>query len=94
MAKRVDRKLQILQTLAQMLEAPASEKITTAALAAKLDVSEAALYRLLASRLPETTIVSIGHRSTLVAFHRRRMVLERQGDRYRLREAALDPAGA
>ena len=50
MAKRVDRKLQILQTLAQMLEAPASEKITTAALAAKLDVSEAALYRHFASK--------------------------------------------
>ncbi len=40
-----DRKAQILQTLAQMLENPAAEKITTAALAAKLDVSEAALYR-------------------------------------------------
>jgi TetR/AcrR family transcriptional regulator len=50
MARRVDRKLQILQTLAQMLEAPASEKITTAALAAKLDVSEAALYRHFASK--------------------------------------------
>jgi len=50
MAKRVDRKLQILQTLAQMLEAPASEIITTAALAAKLDVSEAALYRHFASK--------------------------------------------
>jgi TetR/AcrR family transcriptional regulator len=40
-----ERKLQILQTLAQMLEVPAAEKITTAALAARLDVSEAALYR-------------------------------------------------
>ncbi|MDH5536145.1 MAG: nucleoid occlusion factor SlmA [Betaproteobacteria bacterium] len=40
-----DRKAQILQTLAQMLETPAAEKITTAALAAKLEVSEAALYR-------------------------------------------------
>ena len=50
MGKRGDRKLQILQTLAQMLEAPASEKITTAALAARLDVSEAALYRHFASK--------------------------------------------
>ena len=50
MAKRGDRKLQILQTLAEMLEAPASEKITTAALAARLDVSEAALYRHFASK--------------------------------------------
>ena len=38
-----ERKLQILQTLAAMLENPKSEKITTAALAARLDVSEAAL---------------------------------------------------
>jgi TetR/AcrR family transcriptional regulator len=50
MAKRGDRKLQILQTLAAMLEAPAAEKITTAALAARLDVSEAALYRHFASK--------------------------------------------
>src|SRR5215204_6076059 len=45
MARTGDRKSQILQTLAHMLENPASEKVTTAALAAKLDVSEAALYR-------------------------------------------------
>lgn len=42
---RGERKNQILQTLAQMLENPTAEKITTAALAARLDVSEAALYR-------------------------------------------------
>ena len=40
-----ERKQQILETLAKMLEAPKQEKITTAALAARLDVSEAALYR-------------------------------------------------
>jgi TetR/AcrR family transcriptional regulator len=40
-----ERKQQILETLAKMLEAPKREKITTAALAARLDVSEAALYR-------------------------------------------------
>ncbi|HYD63020.1 MAG TPA: nucleoid occlusion factor SlmA [Noviherbaspirillum sp.] len=45
-----ERKLQILQTLATMLEHPKGEKITTAALAAKLDVSEAALYRHFASK--------------------------------------------
>jgi len=45
-----ERKLQILQTLAQMLEKPSAEKITTASLAAKLDVSEAALYRHFASK--------------------------------------------
>jgi TetR/AcrR family transcriptional regulator len=45
-----ERKLQILQTLAQMLEKPSAEKVTTAALAARLDVSEAALYRHFASK--------------------------------------------
>jgi TetR/AcrR family transcriptional regulator len=45
MAKTGERKAQILQVLAEMLENPASEKVTTAALAARLDVSEAALYR-------------------------------------------------
>lgn len=45
-----ERKLQILQTLAAMLENPKGEKITTAALAARLAVSEAALYRHFASK--------------------------------------------
>jgi TetR/AcrR family transcriptional regulator len=45
-----ERRLQILQTLASMLETPRGEKITTAALAGKLDVSEAALYRHFASK--------------------------------------------
>ena len=44
------RKLQILQALAAMLEQPKGEKITTAALAARLEVSEAALYRHFASK--------------------------------------------
>jgi TetR/AcrR family transcriptional regulator len=43
--KTGERKDQILQALAEMLEQPAGEKITTAALAARLRVSEAALYR-------------------------------------------------
>ena len=42
--------MQILQTLAGMLELPGSERVTTAALAAKLEVSEAALYRHFASK--------------------------------------------
>jgi TetR/AcrR family transcriptional regulator len=42
--------VQILQALATMLEQPGAERITTAALAAKLDVSEAALYRHFASK--------------------------------------------
>ncbi len=45
-----ERRLQILQTLAAMLEDPKGEKITTAALAARLDCSEAALYRHFASK--------------------------------------------
>ena len=45
-----ERKLQILQALAQMLENPKGDRITTAALAAKLEVSEAALYRHFASK--------------------------------------------
>jgi len=49
-SKPGERKLQILQTLAAMLETPRAEKVTTAALAAKLEVSEAALYRHFASK--------------------------------------------
>ena len=45
-----DRKQKILETLAHMLENPKREKITTASLAAKLDVSEAALYRHFANK--------------------------------------------
>ena len=49
-SKPGERKQQILETLAAMLEKPAREKITTASLAEKLDVSEAALYRHFASK--------------------------------------------
>jgi TetR/AcrR family transcriptional regulator len=45
-----ERRIQILQTLAAMLEQPAGERITTASLAARLQVSEAALYRHFASK--------------------------------------------
>ncbi len=45
-----ERRLQILQTLANMLEQPGSERVTTAALAARIGVSEAALYRHFASK--------------------------------------------
>jgi len=45
-----ERRIQILHALAEMLEQPSAEKITTAALAARLDVSEAALYRHFASK--------------------------------------------
>ncbi|WGR95472.1 ABC transporter ATP-binding protein/permease [Bradyrhizobium sp. ISRA443] len=49
--------------------------------------SEAALYKLIAEKLPATTVVSIGHRSTLDAFHQRNIALVRDGDRFTLREA-------
>ncbi|MDP4028440.1 MAG: nucleoid occlusion factor SlmA [Gallionella sp.] len=49
-SKPGERKLQILQAVAQMLEQPKGEKITTAALAARLELSEAALYRHFASK--------------------------------------------
>ncbi len=49
-AKPGERRTQILHTLAEMLENPRGEKITTALLAKQLDVSEAALYRHFASK--------------------------------------------
>ena len=45
-----ERRIQILHALASMLEQPGVERVTTAALAARLDVSEAALYRHFASK--------------------------------------------
>src|SRR6202521_3701089 len=51
------------------------------------EASEAALYRLLEERLPATTIVSIGHRSTLKAFHQRNVTLVRDGDQFALKDA-------
>jgi putative ATP-binding cassette transporter len=51
--------------------------------------SEAALYQLLAAKLPETTIVSIGHRSTLEAFHQRHVAMVHDGDRFTVQDAAI-----
>ena len=56
------------------------------------EASEAALYKLLEKRLPDCTIISIGHRSTLAAFHTRRFTFERAGDHYELKEGRLAPA--
>ena len=56
--------------------------------------SEAALYKLLKERLPNATIISIGHRSTLAAFHKRGLRLEREGELFRVREAALGAAAS
>ena len=49
---------------------------------------EAELYAMLKQRLPETTIISIGHRSTLAALHRRHLEMAPDGDRFTLRDAA------
>ncbi|MFN5672803.1 ATP-binding cassette domain-containing protein, partial [Bradyrhizobium sp.] len=54
--------------------------------------SEAALYRLLADSLPDTAVVSIGHRSTLDAFHQRNVALVRDGDRFTLHDRVEAPA--
>ena len=48
--------------------------------------SEAVLYRLIEEKLPATTIVSIGHRSTLQAFHQRNVALMRDGEQFTLRD--------
>ena len=49
---------------------------------------EADVYAVLAERLPKTTIISIGHRSTLGAFHRRRLEMTPQGDHFTPRDEA------
>ena len=56
------------------------------------EAAEAALYRLLQERLKHTTIISIGHRSTLNAFHGRRVVLVADEDTFRAREVPLASA--
>jgi vitamin B12/bleomycin/antimicrobial peptide transport system ATP-binding/permease protein len=53
------------------------------------EAAEAALYKLLDERLAKTTIVSIGHRATLAAFHSRRLSFKREGGHYALREGSL-----
>jgi putative ATP-binding cassette transporter len=56
------------------------------------EAPEEALYKLLQERLPNTTLVSIGHRSTLDAFHRRRLSFERDGERHNVKQAAIEAA--
>ncbi len=56
--------------------------------------SEATLYRLLEQKLTTTTIVSIGHRSTLEAFHQRNVRLAREGDLFALEDRQRDPVSS
>src|SRR5215813_1198113 len=53
------------------------------------ELAEATLYKLIEERFPDTTLVSIGHRATLAPFHRRRLVMVRDGERHRLQEQAV-----
>jgi putative ATP-binding cassette transporter len=53
------------------------------------EAAEAMLYRLLQERLPAATIISIGHRSTLGTFHRRRVGFIREANRYDVRDVPL-----
>jgi len=55
--------------------------------------SEDRLYRLLTEKLPQATIVSIGHRSTLDAFHTRKVALVEDGEIHVLGKAG-EPARA
>lgn len=73
-----ERRVQILQALAAMLESPESDRITTAALAARLGVSEAALYRHFASKAQmfEGLIEFIEHSIFSLA----NQILERESD--------------
>lgn len=50
------------------------------------EAAEKAVYQLIEERLAGTTLVSIGHRSTLAAFHRRRLSFKREGDRFQVRD--------
>jgi putative ATP-binding cassette transporter len=58
------------------------------------EASEAVLYRALAERLPGATIVSIGHRSTLGAFHTRRVDMQARAGEPALLVGAVDESAA
>jgi vitamin B12/bleomycin/antimicrobial peptide transport system ATP-binding/permease protein len=56
------------------------------------EAAEARLYHLLADKLPHTTLISIGHRASLEAFHRRNLVLMPDGNHFRMQERAMAAA--
>ena len=71
--RRIDSLLRCFLYMAQQLGRP---------------VAEAELYAMLAKRLPKTTIVSIGHRSTLTPLHKRHLEMSPEGDHFTLRDTA------
>ena len=87
-----ERRVQILQALAAMLEQPGADRVTTAALAARLDVSEAALYRHFASKAQmfEGLIEFIEN----AVFSLINQIVEREAEGAAQAQAAAAPAAA
>ncbi len=75
--------------IARVLLHPPDYLLLDEATASLDEAAEAALYRLLQERLKGTTIISIGHRSTLGAFHGRRVVLTADDEFHHAREVTL-----
>jgi putative ATP-binding cassette transporter len=78
--------------IARVLLHPPDYLLLDEATASLDEAAEAALYRLLQERLKGTTIISIGHRSTLGAFHGRRVALMADDEFHQAREVTLVPA--
>ena len=79
--------------IARALLQPPDYLLLDEATASLDEPAEATLYSLLHERMPKTSIISIGHRSTLDAFHRRTIVVASDGERFRARETSLAAAG-
>jgi putative ATP-binding cassette transporter len=75
--------------IARALLQPPDYLLLDEATASLDEPAEATLYGLLHERMPKTSIISIGHRSTLDAFHRRTIVVASDGERFRARETSL-----
>ena len=79
-------------SLARALLAEPDVLLLDEATSALDEPAEAALYRLIAARLPGTTVISIGHRHTLHALHKRRLDLNPDGEgQFTVRPAAIVP---
>jgi vitamin B12/bleomycin/antimicrobial peptide transport system ATP-binding/permease protein len=75
--------------IARVLLHPPDYLLLDEATASLDEAAEAALYRLLLERLKSTTIISIGHRSTLGAFHGRRIALTADDGFHQARDVTL-----